>query len=180
MVSHRTLARPYAKAVFELADETRAFQSWSEMLSLAATIVSTPELSMLMKDPNFSLEEQTDWVLSLGTENFSESMQALIKLLGKFKRLSWLPTITQMYEEMRSEAERRVVVKITSAFPMSDAEQQIVIAKLKQRIQSEILLACETDKAIIGGAIIQAGDLVIDGSIRGRLDKLAGSMGILN
>lgn len=180
MSRDRTIARPYAKAVFELAYASDALAHWSDMLALAAEVACAPEVIDLMKDPNFSLEDRIGIFLKLGEKEFTPNMRAFIQLLGKFKRLLLLPCIGVMYEEMRAQAERLIVVKLTSAFALDEAEQQAFSAKLKQRMRANILLECQTDKRIIGGAIIQAGDLVIDGSIRGRLNKLADSIGILN
>lgn len=180
MSRNRTIARPYAKAVFELADSEHALASWSEMLALASGIAANAELLSQMKDPNFTLEEQISLFLSLGKDVFSPKMQSFIRLLGEFKRLSVLPEIAVMYEEMKARAERVIVVELTSAFPLDKDEQTDFAEKLKERMHCNVLLECATDKSIIGGAIIRAGDMVIDGSIRGRLNKLADSVGILN
>lgn len=176
----RTIARPYAKAIFEIAFEADALAHWSDMLALAASIAADPQMIALMKDPNFSPEDRVNLFLKLGESAFTPNMRSFIQLLGKFKRLMLLPCIAVMYEEMRAQAEQVIVVKMTSAFPLDQAEQTEFSAKLKKRMHANILLECKTDKRIIGGAIIQAGDIVIDGSIRGRLNKLADSVGILN
>jgi F-type H+-transporting ATPase subunit delta len=180
MSRDRTIARPYAKAIFELAHASDAMAEWGDMLALASEIAANPQVMAMMKDPNFSLEDRINVFLTIGEKVFTPNMRSFIQLLGKFNRLLLLPCIGVMYDEMRAQAERLIVVKMTSAFAMDQAEQQEFAEKLKQRMHANILLECETDRSIIGGAIIQAGDVVIDGSIRGRLNKLADSMGILN
>lgn len=180
MARDRTIARPYAKAIFEIAFEADALAHWSDMLALAASIAADPYMIALMKDPNFSSEDRVSLFLKIGESAFTPNMRSFIHLLGRFKRLMLLPCIAVMYEEMRAQAENVIVVRLTSAFALDEAEQNAFSAKLKKRMHANILLECKTDKRIIGGAIIQAGDVVIDGSIRGRLNKLADSIGILN
>lgn len=180
MARDRTIARPYAKAVFEIAFEADALAHWSDMLALAADVAADPQMSAVMKDPNFSAEDRVSVFLKIGESAFTPNMRSFIQLLGKFKRLMLLPCMAVMYEEMRAQAEQVIVVKLTSAFPLDQSEQDEFSAKLKKRLHANIFLECKTDKHIIGGAIIQAGDSVIDGSIRGKLNKLADSVGILN
>lgn len=180
MAKYRTQARPYAKAAFEMASEEHALQTWSEMLSLAAMIASDPGFQSQMNDPHFSTDQQVALFLDLGKSVFTPKMDIFMHLLGEFKRLELLPDIAIMYEEMKAEAEKVMVVELISAFPLSESEQRRFSEKLKARMHCNILLECATDNSIIGGAIIRAGDVVIDGSVRGRLNKLADSVGILN
>lgn len=180
MSRNRTIARPYARAVFELAHSEQSLAKWSGMLALASGIAADPHLLALMRNPNFSLDERTELFLGVGEDVFTPQMQTFIRLLGRFKRLQLLPEIAVMYEEMKARAEQIIVVELTSAFALDDIEQREFSDKLKKRMHCNIVLECVTDKSIIGGAIIRAGDMVIDGSIRGRLNKLADSVGILN
>lgn len=180
MSTERTFARPYAEAAFELAQREHALPQWSDMLALASDIAANSLLQSLMKDPNFTVDQLVALFLEVGEKTFSPSMQAFIKLLGEFKRLEFLPEIAAMYEEEKARSEHVVKVELTSAFPLDQSEQNDFAKKLKERMHCNILLTCATDKNIIGGAIIRAGDMVIDGSIRGRLNKLADSVGVLN
>lgn len=178
MSKNRTFARPYAKAAFELAQSENAFAKWSEMLKLAAMIASDKQFHSLAKDPRFSTNELVELFDSIGKDNFTSEMQSFIRILGKFKRLALLPEIELVFEEMRALAERVVNVELISAQPLNDKDQERFVTVLKKRMNCNIALECQVDKNILGGAIIRAGDLVIDGSIRGRLAKLGDAVGI--
>lgn len=178
MSKNRTFARPYAKAVFELAQSEGAFPKWSEMLENAAMIASDKQFHSLAKNPRFSLQELIGLFDSIGQKIYSDEMKNFIRILGKFKRLSLLPEIALLYEEMRAVAERVVNVELISAQPLDDKLRERFIQVLMKRMSCNIALECQVDKGILGGAIIRAGDLVIDGSIRGRLAKLSDAVGI--
>lgn len=178
MSQNRVVARPYAKAVFEIAYAEKAFPQWSEMLALAACIAKDKRIVSLMKNPEFSTQDCIALFLDLGKDNFSPEMQNFLQTLGKFKRLNVLPEISSLYEEMRAKAERMVNVELTSAFPLDSESQARFVNVLKARMNCDITLECKTDKSILGGAIIRAGDLIIDGSIRGRLAKLSDAVGL--
>ena len=178
MSQNSTLARPYAKAVFELAESQKKLTQWSDMLQVAASIAEDERVIALMKDPKFSAQELEAFFLDIGKGKFTEEAQNLITILGGFKRLAYLPEIAALFEEYKSVAEQVVNVELTSAFPVSDEERKRFVDALKRRMNRDIVLECVTDKTILGGAIIRAGDLVIDGSIRGKLAKLGEAMGI--
>lgn len=173
------IARPYAKAAFELAQEENAFSEWSEMLQTAVLIASDESVARLMKDPKCSSKKLIELFLEVGKKVFSEKQQYYIKILGRFKRLSFLPEIAQLFEKMKSAAQRVMAVELISAFPVSEGDEQRFVRALKARMHCEIVLECVTDKSILGGAIIRSGDLVIDGSVRGKLRKLTEAMEIL-
>jgi F-type H+-transporting ATPase subunit delta len=178
MAQNRTIARPYAKAVFELAFQEQALLKWSDMLAVAASIARDKRVITLMKAPQFSALEGVALFLEVGKEVFTEEMKNFIHILGEFKRLNTLGDIAELYEEMRAESERVVTVSLTSAFPIEDAYRERFMQALKNKTGCDITLECTVDKRILGGAIIRAGDLVIDGSIRGRLAKLSDAVGI--
>ncbi len=178
MSKNRAFARPYAKAAFELAQSEHALAKWSEMLHLAAMIASDKQFLSLVKDPRFSTSELIGLFDVIGKDNYSDEMKSFVGILGKFKRLALLPEIAHLYEEMRALAERVVNVEFISAEPLNDKDQERFVQILKKRMNCNIALDCQVDSSILGGAIIRAGDLVIDGSIRGRLAKLGDAVGI--
>lgn len=177
-MANQTVARPYAKAVFELAHAENAMPKWSEMLGLAGLIASDKQMVGLMKDPNFSLAQIMNIFSDVGKDIFSDEMRNLISVLARFKRLAFLPEIALLYNEMRAQAERVITVELICAMPINEDYQQRLSNALKRRTNCNISLECSTDKSILGGAIIRAGDLVIDGSVRGRLAKLSDAVGI--
>jgi F-type H+-transporting ATPase subunit delta len=178
MSANFKIARPYAKAAFELAQNQKAFAKWSDMMALASGIASDKTVVDVMKDPKFSRDQLLALFLDLGKDSFTPEMNNFIQTLSRFKRLALLPEIAMLYEEMRAQAERVVTVELISAQPVSDDFKQRFQEALKRKTNSNITLEVQTDKSIIGGAIIRAGDLVIDGSIRGRLAKLSDAVGI--
>lgn len=177
-MSQLTMARPYAKAVFELARDEKALPLWSEMLAIAADIAVDPAVVDVIKDPRCDKAQLTQLFLGVGQHVFSPVMQQFIQVLVTFKRLNILPEIYLLYEELRAKAEQRVNVEITSAQPLEMLFQNQFIEALKKRLHCDVTLECVTDKTILGGAIIRANDMVIDGSIRGRLAKLGESIGL--
>ena len=99
-----------------------------------------------------------------------------LNVLAENKRLNVLPEIAELYEQHRAEAEKTVEAEVTSAFPLSNAQKKQLVEALKNRLGREISLVAKTDENIIGGAIVRAGDLVIDGSVSSQLDKLGNSL----
>lgn len=179
MSKNRTFARPYAKAAFELAQSESAFSKWSQMLKDAAMIASDKQFLSLAKNPRFSAQELIGLFEVLDQDVYTQEMKNFIHILGNFKRLALLPEIATLFEEMRAAAERVVNVELICAQPLDDKLKERFIQVLMKRMNCNISLECQVDQGIMGGAIIRAGDLVIDGSIRGRLARLSDAVGIL-
>lgn len=178
MSKNRTFARPYAKAAFELAQSEHAFPKWTEMLALAAMIANDKQFLSFAKNPQASAKDLVALFDSIGQEVFTSEMKDFIRILAKFKRLALLGEIANLFEEMRAFAERVINVELISAQPLNDQDKGRFIEVLKKRMNCNVALECQVDESILGGAIIRAGDLVIDGSIRGRLAKLGDAVGI--
>lgn len=180
MSRNRVIARPYAKAIFELARSEKTFSLWSQMLSLAASASMDKSVQELIKNPKFTTSQVIALFVDIGKDLFTPQMHSLLWTLAKFKRLDGLPEIAALYEQLRAEAEHVVSVELVSAFPLEKNEQQRFVDVLKHRTNCDIALENIVDESILGGAILRAGDLVIDGSIRGRLAKLGEAVGILD
>lgn len=161
----QTLARPYAKAIFALAQQTHTFEQWSENLALAAQLMQDAQLVNWIKNPHFDLQQIMVFFKDA-------SMQNLLHILEQFKRLTILPQIADFYEAMREEHERVIRVKCISAFALDDAFQQHLIALFQQRMNCQVKLECSIDPTLLAGAIIRAGDWIKDGSLQGRLVKM--------
>ena len=172
MAEKTTIARPYAQAVFELEQEHKALPRWSDMLQLAAAVAADERMSALAGNPRVSGDELTKLFLDVCGDKLSTEAQNLIRVLVENGRLDVLTEIAALYETYRAEAERTVEAQVISAFPVDEAQKKQIIAMLKKRLGREVTLSCETDKSLLGGAIIRAGDLVIDGSVTGQLAKL--------
>lgn len=178
MSTEYKISRPYARAVFELAQEQGTLAQWSEMLNTTKAIVENKAMQQVLKNPEVSKEEQIEMIISLGQGRFTEEVKNLIRALAKFKRLAFLPQIAEQFDVLRCEAEAVVNVEITSAFPLVEQDKSLFMEALKKRLKRDIKLDCKSDPTLLAGAIIRAGDLLIDGSLRGKLAKLADAVGI--
>jgi F-type H+-transporting ATPase subunit delta len=173
MTERITIARPYAKAVFQLAQSQQRLAPWSEALGLAATVVSDPRVAPLLSNPAVGADALVGLIADIGGARLDEQARNLLMTLAANRRLGFLPEIAARYEQLRAEAERTVEVTVTSAVPLSAEQQSHYVAALAKRLGREVHLSCATDPSLIGGAVVQAGDLVIDGSVRAGLAQLA-------
>lgn len=181
MSEKNTIARPYAKAAFELAFVGRSFQQWSDMLAFGAAMVENEDFMRLIKNPKFSDELCASWIIEIGKEVFESNTQGqeFIKLLTHSKRLVFLPEVALMYESYRKEAEKTVDAKVISARPLNESFKKQIQEALKTRLKvMTVELDCTIDESLIGGALIRAGDTVIDGTARGKLHRIGEALGI--
>jgi F-type H+-transporting ATPase subunit delta len=174
MSNNMTLARPYARAAFGLAREHGRLPQWSNLLGFAAFVALDPQAQGLLGHPKLGLEDTLGLLLPNG--DVDPNFRQYLTVLADNRRLSLLPEIAAQYEQLKSEAERIVNVTITSAQPMAASEVETLTAALKRRFGSDIALQQAVDPELIGGAVIDAGDVVIDGSLRGKLARLQASL----
>jgi len=176
MSNATTLARPYAKAAFGLAVAENATARWSGMLDLAGSAVTEKSLASLLKSPHASSGQIVRILADAAGEAFDAKFRNFLAVLAENKRLSLLPEIAALYREQREEAEKLLRVRVVSAFAL-DADQAARLQQaLAKRFEREILLEPEVDSSVIGGAVIYAGDQVIDGSLKDRLARLSNSL----
>lgn len=168
-----TVARPYAQAAFDEAQKKGELKAWSEMLHSAAQAVEQQDMQTVITSARVATAQLNNLMLAVCGGNLSVTAQNFIKLLVENKRLIVLPQILEMFETLRAEAEKSVDVVVTSAFDLTEAQKQKIAAALKVRMGREIKLSCETNRELLGGVVIRAGDKVIDGSARTRLSELA-------
>jgi F-type H+-transporting ATPase subunit delta len=166
------LARPYAAAIFELASSSGNREEWSNTLAVLAHITANERVARVLRAPRLSPEERADLVLGIAEGHVEEGARNLVRLMAINGRLPVLPDVAHRYEALRAEAEGIVDASITSAAELDKDQRERVSASLKKRLDREIRLHCEVDPSLIGGAVIRAGDLVIDGSLKGRLERL--------
>jgi F-type H+-transporting ATPase subunit delta len=171
-----TVARPYAQAAFQFANAHQALGQWSGMLELLAFVAVDPEMTALIENPRMTDTQLAELFISIGTDRLDDNCHNFIRLLAENRRLRLLPEIATLFEIQRRESERSICAKLITAFPATEAQQAAVTAALKQRLGLDVELECRTDSSLIGGAIIRAGDLVIDGSVRGKLERLGNSL----
>jgi len=167
-----TVARPYAQAAFLFANEHNNLKDWSEMLSLLAAVANDASMAEVIDSPNLTETQLADIIIQVAGEYLNEKGANFIRVLAANRRLILLPEIAALFEIQRREAEGTVQAEMVTAYPASESQQAEVIASLRKRLGREIELSCATDADLLGGAIIRAGDLVIDGSVRGKLERL--------
>lgn len=180
MASEYTVARPYAKAAFEFAAVKKQLAQWSEMLEAAKSIIQNEAVENMLKDPCVSADQVMAFIYSIDAQLFNSDFKNFLNVLSENKRLPFIPYISEHFEALRAEAEQVMNVEITSAFELSDKYKEQFIQALKKRMKCEIALSAKTDASILAGAIVRAGDLLIDGSLRGRLARLNDAMGIFH
>ena len=172
-----TIARPYASAVFARAQETGQVAEWSDALVLLAAIGSDPAMALQIGNPNVPRDTLRDIILEVakaeGGTAFAAEPANLVRLLAKNHRLDLLQELTTQFEALRTAQQGLRNVQVRSAFALTEQEQQALAAALGARLGGAVDLTVEQDQALIGGVEIRVGDLVIDGSIRGKLEKLA-------
>jgi F-type H+-transporting ATPase subunit delta len=166
-----TIARPYAKAAFEFAVEKNAVADWNEMLDFAAQVASNEQVLSFVASK--ASEEQAEIFISVCAEQINEYGQNLIKVLAENGRLVALPAVAELFAEFKAEYDKEIDVDITSATELAVSQQEALVAALEKRFSRKIKLNCSVDETLVGGLVVQAGDNVIDGSIRGKLDRLA-------
>ena len=168
-----SVARPYAVAAFDEASKLADLKGWSAMLLAGAEAVVNPEVHALISSPRVAKAQLENLMEALCGGKLSTNESNFIKLLVENQRLDILPEIAAMFESMRAEAEKSIDVVVTSAFDLDEAQKQKISAAMKKRMGRDIRLNCKTDRELLGGIIIRAGDKVIDGSARTKLSELA-------
>jgi F-type H+-transporting ATPase subunit delta len=172
MAETLTVARPYAQAAFLFASQHNVLKDWSDMLALLATVADDPDMRTLIENPRMTETQLADLIVGIGGDRLSEQCANFVRVLAENRRLALLPDIAALFEIERSRAEGRIQAELTTAFPATEAQQARIIESLRRRLGREVELTCRTDASLLGGAIIRAGDLVIDGSVRGKLERL--------
>jgi len=171
MAEKSTIARPYAQAAFSLAEGD--LKKWSEMLQLIAAVTADPTMQEMIGSPAIERDTLTDVIIGVCGKGLDQYGQNFVRVLAENKRLNVVAEIFHLYEAKRAEAESTVDAEVTSAFPLSDAQKKQLNGALKKRLGREVNLICKTDESIIGGAIVRAGDMVIDASVTGQLEQLS-------
>lgn len=176
MAEKATIARPYARAAFEFAQTSGTFKQWSEALSVAASVVADPAVAKLLNHPSVTAAQLVELIVQVAGSSVDGSAQNFIATLAHNRRLGLLPHIAKMYEVLRADVERVADVDVISAVPLDAAQQQRLSTALQTRLKRSVRLHCSVDASLMGGAIVRCGDLVIDGSVKERLARLAATI----
>lgn len=182
MAENNTIARPYAEAVFELSREAGNLDEWSRALEVASAVMADGRVADFLANPALTGGEQLEFLVGLfraadGGDDIlaggAKEGQNFLKLLLENGRIAVLPEIAEHFEALKAKVENTIDVTVTSATDLDEAQQRAIAAALKKRLGREVRLEATTDETLIGGAVIRAGDIVIDGSLRSRLKSLS-------
>lgn len=174
MAELTTIARPYAKAAFEFARDKGSLADWSAQLALAAAVAGDTGFSEYLSRPTMSTDQQVQAFLKAVGDQLGTDVRNFVTEIVQNKRADALPAVAELYEAMRAELEQSATVVVTSAYELNDAQRQLLVQKLGQKLGRKVdIEAVTVDRSLIGGVVIRSGDLVIDASVRGKLDQLA-------
>jgi F-type H+-transporting ATPase subunit delta len=190
MTEKSTIARPYAKALFELALAQQKLQPWSQALAAAAAVAADARVRKLLTSPHVSATQLGQFMIDLvervlGREADDaikknglngQMWAAFVRTLAANRRLGLLPEIAARFEKLKAEFENQMDVTITATAPLTAEQERQYATALKRRFQRDVRLHQVIDPSLLGGAILRADDLVIDGSLRGRLERLGAAM----
>ena len=183
MADNNTVARPYAQAIFEVADEAGALSDWSGSLGIAGELLADKGLVEYLRAPELSDEQRLEFLAGLfdkaGADRLAgkdEKGTNFLKLLLENRRIAVLPEISEHFEALKAKVENSVDAVVTSAAPLNAQQEKEIASSLRERLGREVRITTEIDETLIGGAVIRAGDVVIDGSLRARLEGLANAL----
>ena len=171
-----TIARPYAEAVFRLAQDGNTFAEWSRMLQLAAAVAQDAQMAALIADPKVNSADVARVFFGVCDTQLTDAGKNFVQLLIENNRLSVLSQIANLYEARKREHQNEVEAVISTAVPLNDAQVQDLVAGLEKRFGHKVKATTQVDASLIGGARIAVGDVVIDGSVSGQLQKMASAL----
>ena len=177
MAELTTLARPYAKAVFNAAKEQDAVDYWDQALALAGLIAANEAVKNILANPGLSERRKAELFFDTAEEQLPEALRNFLLILSENKRLALLPEISILFAFYRAELERTVKIKVSTAYEMTSDEQQQLAQALSSKLERKVALETTVDRSLIGGVVVNSGDLVIDASVRGKLAKMAKALG---
>ena len=180
MADNNTIARPYAQAIFELANDAGDLGPWSESLEIAGQLLADRSLVEYLGNPAFDNEQRLEFLAGLFDKAGAKLLAGsdskgtnFLKLIIENRRIRVLPEISTHFEESKARVENSVDATVTSASKLSQKQIDDIAKALKARLGRDVKIETEIDENLIGGAVIRAGDVVIDGSLRARLEGLA-------
>ena len=177
MADFTTAARPYANAIFDIANGADTLDSWSDALANLANVVNDAQMSELLNDPGMGKAQKGELLIQVLADKLNEQQQNLVKLMAENGRLIIMKDVQEQFEVARAKAENKVDAEVVSAFELSAQQTDELINTLKNKLGCDITLTTTIDESLIGGVVIKAGDTIIDASMKSQLDSLALSLG---
>jgi F-type H+-transporting ATPase subunit delta len=177
MTDFTTAARPYAKAVYDLASETGTIESWGEALGNLALLTENDDMRALLSSPHISKLEKGELVIRVMGDSLNTQQQNLVKLMAENGRLGLTANVRDQFEVARAMAENKLEANVVSAYELTDAQKNELVTTLKNKLGCDVTLTVSVDNSLIGGVIVKAGDTIIDASMKSQLESLALSLG---
>lgn len=177
MAELTTLARPYAKAVFDAAQAENAVDQWDQALALVAQVAADKEIKKILGSPGLSEQRKAELFIGCFEEKVPEALRNFLSILAENKRLTLLPEISALFSLYRADKERTVKLQVHTAFELTEEQQRKLVDALSRKLERKIDLETSVDQSLIGGVMIRTGDMVIDASVRGKLAKMAKALG---
>lgn len=176
MAESSNIARPYARAVFELAQQQEDLAGWSERLELLAAIAADANVVSLAGNPRVSAGQLEELILGVAADKLNEQAVNLVKLLVRNGRIGILPEVARAYAARRAEAERVIEAEMITATEIDARQREQFTTALQSKLGRKVKLEFGVDRELVGGAVVRAGDWVIDGSVRAQLEQLVGAL----
>jgi F-type H+-transporting ATPase subunit delta len=178
MTEFSTIARPYAEAAFKRALETDQIDQWSDQLAVLSAMVSDSQMREVLDDATQRVEDRVGLVFDVCPDELIDEVKNFVNILAENDRLTVLPEIESNYNAIKVDHNGMIDVEVVSAYAVSESQEQLLVKALEKRLGKKINISSREDADLIGGVIIKAGDLVIDGSIRGKLGQMTTELGI--
>ena len=176
MAELNTVARPYTKAAFEYAVAAGSLDQWANMPSVSATVVADATVAQVLSSAALTSEQKGSTLVEVLGDELDQSGKNFIALLAENGRLALLPEIATQFKKLKAAQEASIEVDLTTAFEMADEQQQKLAKALSTKLGRDVQVTTQVDRSILGGVVVRTDDLVIDGSVRARLAKLAEAM----
>ncbi len=168
-----TIARPYAAAVFSLAEQEEQLAKWSEQLGFLAAVVEDRDMQTFLSNPKITDDQMVEVMLGVAEGQLTHSGVNFVKVLGENQRMMAMVAISERFETLKARAEAKVEVDVYSAYALNAKAQKVIEDSMAKRLGSDVIVNKHIDRDLIAGVVIKAGDQVIDASVRGRLESLA-------
>jgi F-type H+-transporting ATPase subunit delta len=173
MAESITIARPYAKAAFQAAKDSKALTEWSDMLRYASVVAVDENMEAVLENPALTSEQKAQLFIDVCGEKLTSEVKNFVFVLSENNRLGLVSDIAELFESYKAQLEQSLAVTIESAFELSDAQSEKLAQALSKKLDRKVAIVSTVNQALIGGVIIRANDLVIDASVRGKIAKLA-------
>jgi F-type H+-transporting ATPase subunit delta len=176
MAEVSTLARPYAQAIFNLAHSNNTLTLWSDTLALLKEVTANESMIELINNPDISDEQVISVIADVCQDGLDEQGKNFLHVAAENSRLEIIPVIAESFEAMRAEEEGSIEAQVISAYAVNATQKKSIASALKKKLGREVTITTQTDKSLLGGVIIRAGDMVIDGSVKTQLEKISHSL----